>query len=105
MNGQKEKILSELDRDIKKFMEYANTKISQNERFDQRAFEISYSECFPDKVKRDYSGLDSNYITKLIEIGSIGELIKRYGTPIGISIRGIREERSNNITVIFGERK
>lgn len=105
MNGQREMILNELDRDIKKFMTYANAKISQNERFDQRAFEINYSECFPEKAKINYAGLDAKYITELIGTGSIEELIKKYGTPIGMQIKGIREARSNSVVLIFGDEK
>lgn len=98
-----EDVAAELMGEIDRVIEYAKVKLEQNERYDTRATDISYEGCFPDSIERDYSALTPAYVMEIMgNGGGHQEMIDTFGAPIGMAVKGIRNEKGNTIVLYFG---
>ena len=93
----------ELKKDLNQMIEYSMAKLDQNARFNPRAKDISYEECFPKNEGINLNALTPQYISGLMDNhGSAQDVLQTFGPPIGMAHRGIRDEVNTTINIWYG---
>lgn len=105
-------LVNKLKEDLDRVVLYTGIKIEQSCKLDSRGRDITYEECFGSKnLSTNFKVLTPAYVSSLIRSNGNGngsiksaidkQIIERFGNPVGMAVKGLRDSESTTIVLWF----